>query len=389
MARVRLKDVAARAKVDPSTASRVLSGRLDLVKDETAKRVIEASRALGYTPNAFARGLRTQRTGSIGVVLPEFSNPVYAAVIDGIEQRAAERGLSVVIDAIRPDKPADFARLVSENRVDGLLFSAASDRSIALDVLESTAVPYVLVNRSVPRRRHRWCSTRRRGSRRRSGAWSRPGTRGSPTSPARPSIDTARRRKAGYLKAMKAAQAAGRQAAGGGGVRAGDRAGCDRRAARRRSAADGDLRVDDQVGAGRAARAPRARRVPIPEAVSVIAMPDVWLAAYCWPPLTTVDMPLGVMGGRAVDLLAAMVAGERPERVVVTSPRPRIVMRELGRPGQSGLSPQAPSRAPASTSASEKPSSRSTPAVSLPSARTRRGGSCPASGSSAAPAPAS
>jgi len=144
VARVRLKDVAARAKVDPSTASRVLSGRLDLVKDETAKRVIDASRALGYTPNAVARGLRTQRTGSIGVVLPEFSNPVYAAVIDGIEQRAAERGLSVVIDAVRPDRPADFARLVSENRVDGLLFSAASDRSFALDVLESTAVPLEL-----------------------------------------------------------------------------------------------------------------------------------------------------------------------------------------------------------------------------------------------------
>ena len=39
-------------------------------------------------------------------------------------------------------------------------------------------------------------------------------------------------------------------------------------------------------------------------------------------------MPLGVMGGRAVDLLASMVAGERPERVVVTSPRPQIVMRK-------------------------------------------------------------
>src|SRR5262249_28381609 len=67
--------------------------------------------------------------------------------------------------------------------------------------------------------------------------------------------------------------------------------------------------------------------VRIPEAMSVIAMPDVWLAAYCWPPLTTVAMPLGVMGGRAVDLLAAMVAGERPERVVVTSTRPPIVSR--------------------------------------------------------------
>ena len=75
MARVRLKDVAARAKVDPSTASRVLSGRADLVRDETARRVLEASRELGYTPNAFARGLRTRRTGSIGVVLPGVLEP--------------------------------------------------------------------------------------------------------------------------------------------------------------------------------------------------------------------------------------------------------------------------------------------------------------------------
>src|SRR5438445_2098275 len=80
--RVRLKDVAARAKVDTSTASRVLSGQAGMVRDETAKRVLAASRELGYTPNAFARALRTRRTGSIGVVLPEFSNPVYAAVID-------------------------------------------------------------------------------------------------------------------------------------------------------------------------------------------------------------------------------------------------------------------------------------------------------------------
>ena len=105
MGRVRLKDVAARAKVDTSTASRVLSGQVDMVKDETAERVLAASRALGYTPNAFARALRTHRTGSIGVVLPEFSNPVYAAVIDGIEERAAELGLSVVIDAMSYGEP--------------------------------------------------------------------------------------------------------------------------------------------------------------------------------------------------------------------------------------------------------------------------------------------
>jgi LacI family transcriptional regulator len=326
VARVRLKDVAARAKVDPSTASRVLSGRLDLVKDETAKRVIDASRALGYTPNAVARGLRTQRTGSIGVVLPEFSNPVYAAVIDGIEQRAAERGLSVVIDAVRPDKPADFARLVSENRVDGLLFSAVSDRSVALDVLESTAVPYVLVNRSVPEATASVVLDEEAGVEAAVRCLVEAGHTRIAYVSGPPSIDTARRRKAGYLKAMKALK-----------VPVDKRlvvAAFEPEAAQ--AATAGLLAVDPPPtaicvwtikSALGVLHALHEHGVPIPEAVSVIAMPDVWLAAYCWPPLTTVDMPLGVMGGRAVDLLTAMVAGERPERVVVTSPRPRIVMR--------------------------------------------------------------
>jgi DNA-binding LacI/PurR family transcriptional regulator len=162
----------------------VLSGRLDLVKDETAKRVIDASRALGHTERRSPRSAHAahrQHRGRPARVLeprPRGRDRRHRAA-------GAERGLSVVIDAIRPDKPADFARLVSENRVDGLLFSAASDRSFALDVLEATAVPYVLVNRSVPQATASVVLDEEAGVEAASGAWSRPGTRGSPTSRAR------------------------------------------------------------------------------------------------------------------------------------------------------------------------------------------------------------
>ena len=298
-----------------------------MVRDETAERVLAASRELGYTPNAFARALRTRRTGSIGVVLPEFSNPVYAAVIDGIEQRAAELGLSVVIDAIRPESPGDFARLVSENRVDGVLFSAASDRSVALDVLEATAVPYVLVNRSVATATASVVLDEESGVEAAVRCLADEGHTRIAYVSGPPDIDTARRRKSGFLKTMKQLKLP-----------------VDRRlvvaafepeAAQVATAAL--LAVDPPPtaicvwtikSALGVLHALHEHAVPIPEAMSVIAMPDVWLAAYCWPPLTTVAMPLGVMGGRAVDLLASMVAGERPERVVVTSPRPQIVRRK-------------------------------------------------------------
>jgi LacI family transcriptional regulator len=324
--RVRLKDVAARAKVDTSTASRVLSGRADMVRDETAERVLAASRELGYTPNAFARALRTRRTGSIGVVLPEFSNPVYAAVIDGIEERAAEIGLSVVIDAIRPGNPGDFARLVSENRVDGVLFSAASDRSVALDVLDATAVPYVLVNRSVAEATASVVLDEESGVEAMVRCLAEHGHTRIAYVSGPPGIDTARRRKSGFLKTMKRLKLP-----------------VDRRLVvaafepeTAQAATAALLAVDPPPtaicvwtikSALGVLHALHEHAVSIPEQMSVIAMPDVWLAAYCWPPLTTVAMPLGVMGGRAVDLLASMVAGERPERVVVTSPRPQIVRR--------------------------------------------------------------
>jgi LacI family transcriptional regulator len=247
-------------------------------------------------------------------------------VIDGIEQRAAERGLSVVIDAIRPDRPADFARLVSENRVDGLLFSAASDRSFALDVLESTAVPYVLVNRSVPQATASVVLDEEAGVEAAVRCLVEAGHTRIAYISGPPSIDTARRRKAGYLKAMKAF-----------GLSVDKRlvvAAFEPETAQVATA--GLLSVDPPPtaicvwtikSALGVLHTLHEHSVLIPDAVSVIAMPDVWLAAYCWPPLTTVDMPLGVMGGRAVDLLAAMVAGERPERVVVTSPRPHVVVR--------------------------------------------------------------
>ena len=71
-ARVTLKDVALQAGVHPGTASRALNvDTRELVNEETARRVLEAAAELGYRPNPIARGLKTSRSYTVGVLIPD------------------------------------------------------------------------------------------------------------------------------------------------------------------------------------------------------------------------------------------------------------------------------------------------------------------------------
>src|SRR5919202_1962927 len=120
--RVTVRDVAAAAGVSPSTASRVLANHPS-VSPELARRVLDASTRLGYSANAVARALRTQRTGTIGVVVPAISNPYFIGVVEALEQELAgsdrslmlcDAGGSIATEAKRVD-------LLARHMVDGLV----------------------------------------------------------------------------------------------------------------------------------------------------------------------------------------------------------------------------------------------------------------------------
>ena len=81
---VKLRDVAARAGVHPSTVSRALDPtKSGLVSSVTRARVIAVADELGYQADAVARGLRRGRTNSVGVVVADMGNPFIAPVISG------------------------------------------------------------------------------------------------------------------------------------------------------------------------------------------------------------------------------------------------------------------------------------------------------------------
>ena len=148
MRAARLEDVAAAAGVSPATVSRVINGR-PVVAPETRERVLAAVQRLNFRPDSLARSLATRRTGALGLVIADITNPFYPEVVRGVEQTAAGYDLSVLLydTAEDSEREAQSIRLLGERRVDGVIVCAARLPEARLAKLVRPDTPIVLINR--------------------------------------------------------------------------------------------------------------------------------------------------------------------------------------------------------------------------------------------------
>ncbi len=149
---VTLRDVARAAGVHPGTVSRALNPETRaLVNERTAQRVLAAAKELGYRPNPIARGLRTNRSHTIGVLVPDLMNPLFAAVVRGIEDGLLGGGYTPLI--ANTDNDAERERVafeaMSARQVDGFIAATARRDHWLLADAVSLGVKVVLVNRRV------------------------------------------------------------------------------------------------------------------------------------------------------------------------------------------------------------------------------------------------
>jgi LacI family transcriptional regulator len=146
-----LAEVADAAGVHPSTASRALNTHTqNKVSGATVARVQNAARRLGYQPNSLARGLRTSRTFTVGMLVPDLTNPLFPPIVRGIEDRLSTSGWTLVL--ANTDNDDDKERRVlgsmSARRVDGLILATARRVYPLLDEIKASGLPSVLVNRT-------------------------------------------------------------------------------------------------------------------------------------------------------------------------------------------------------------------------------------------------
>jgi LacI family transcriptional regulator len=149
---VTIRDVARLANVHPGTVSRALNEETRmLVNPDTAERVLEAASKLGYRPNRIARGLKTSRSHTIGVLIPDITNPLFPPILRGIEDRLDEAGYtSLIVNTDNdPERERVYLDAMRARQVDGFISATARlDRELLAE-LAAAGTPLVLVNRSL------------------------------------------------------------------------------------------------------------------------------------------------------------------------------------------------------------------------------------------------
>lgn len=146
--RVRMADVARQAGVSLMTVSRVVNNKGDVSAD-TRQHVQTTIKQLGYRPSDVARGLVTKRTGAIGLVVPDVSNPYFSEIVRGAEHVAYAKNYSVLLCNTEEDTKRELAVLQSleEKRVDGIVLCSSRLAEDELEEAISRHPAAVLVNR--------------------------------------------------------------------------------------------------------------------------------------------------------------------------------------------------------------------------------------------------
>lgn len=326
-----LKQVGQAAGVSVATAARVLRGDPSLsVRSETRQRVLEAADRLGYRPNRLASGLRTRRTGTLAVFLPDPQNIMWGAMIRGIEHAAAELEYVVVVaDAHGPALDHDqYGRFVLEGRVDALLVAFARIGDELVAQIADRGLPLLPINSRSDIVGGSVTMDDEAGSRLAVEYLASLGHRRIAFVAGRSDTDVGRRREAGYRNAMVALGLS----IDPGWVQEGDytvRSGrtCARALwelpANRRPTAVYAVNLLEALGV-RAATGEADLRIP--EDVSMVTMDDHFVLDHTDPPLTAVRMPMEEMGVSGARMLIEAVDG-RPIRHLTVPTKPRLIVR--------------------------------------------------------------
>ncbi|WP_432734556.1 LacI family DNA-binding transcriptional regulator [Maridesulfovibrio sp. FT414] len=322
-------DVARLAQVSTATVSRVINSP-ETVREETRKKVLRAMEMCNYKYNALARGFVTKRSNTIGLIIPNINNPVFAESTMGVQEYADEKNIKVILGntSYKYSQEESLIKALRESQVDGLIITTTNPKGEIIRTLVNEGVPFVLLFSTV---------------------------KGGPISAV--GVDNYR---GGYVATEHLVSLGHRRI----GMIAGSFAVTDRGYHRwhgyRRCLKDngipydGDLLVqteyslaggrdsirkllelpspptavfcsNDYIALG-AIKGAREAGLSLPEDLSIVGFDDMPTASYMVPALTTVRQPAYDMGRRACELLLQIM--ESPSRPVQHMMETKLVVRE-------------------------------------------------------------
>lgn len=147
-----ISDVARAANTGKTSVSRYLNGEQNLLSDDLRQRIEQAIARLDYRPNQMARGLKRGRTRLIGLIIADITNPYSVDVLSGIEAACREQGFTPLVCNTNNEinQEQHYLDLLRSYQVEGIVVNAVGMREEALNRLQQSALPMVLIDRKIP-----------------------------------------------------------------------------------------------------------------------------------------------------------------------------------------------------------------------------------------------
>ena len=327
---VTLKELAVRARVHPSTISRVANHDPSLrIAQVTRQRIEALLRETEYRPNGVARGLKLRQTLVLAVVIPDITNPFFAALFRGVEDGASPRGYNVLLCNTdgSPERQRSHLLSLQSRRVDGVILASSFLKDPTVRWLRHQHIPYVLVNRFSDEDHDPFVgSDDLVGGRIATAHLVQLGHRRIGHLAGKPTVSTGVMRRRGYLAALveggltpdpRLVVESGYSEEGG--ARAAERLlGLQDRPT-------AIFAVTDMTAVG-AIGVARRLGLRIPEEVAIVGYNDIPLASRMVPALTTVHVPIHDFGSAAARLLLEQLETNEPTRRRVVF-NPELIVR--------------------------------------------------------------
>lgn len=296
-----LKDVAKAAGVSLAAASYAVN-RTGSLGEETRSHILQVAKDLGYRQNLSARATRTGKSGAIGFVVPDMTNPFFPSLAQSVVQRARQNGYSVLLTDSEgaADQEAEVIRQLVDRGVDGIVWFPVNDASVP----PPGNTPLIVLDRTLP------------------GCECIQADYGEGGRIAAEHLLSLGHRSIGVIagpldvRSMRDRCTAAEMAIAQGGELAFsvsnafstelEKSVLDALAERRASAI---FVASDLIAVGVMKQA-RAMGIAIPDELSIVGFDDIPWAEFCTPALTTVEMPIDEMAAEAVDALLRKIDGE-------------------------------------------------------------------------------
>ena len=317
---VSIYDIAKKAGVAPSTVSRALEDH-PRIGATTRKRIQELAREMDYVPSTVAKSLAANKTWTIGMVLATISDPFMGRVIEGVEQAAIEAGFNVFISTSQNDRQREIAaiKMLQKRRVDGIIVIASHLFDQYPRFFGHSKVPIVIINEQEPWETMHFVTVddvhaaQSAVEHLLTSGHRRIGYVGITN---RPKSNQYRLR--GYQDALEAVGIAPDPALIFTSHTIEDHAKVGE-ASLKPLLACGATAVfcfNDTTAIGLLSACYK-RGLSVPDKFSIIGFDDIDMAAYTIPPLTTIRQPRFELGQRAMHMMLALLAGQKPENQIV------------------------------------------------------------------------